>query len=168
MLCTTAPTTLIATRLTLSSSNQYKKPVTATDVIPATKLYTQDDKLPTSKLPSVVRTATRIMPSSGDNNTTAKTEKMFDKPIFAPGKNNGGKSPSIKKVTDAMAVSIESNAMRFAENLFICHLPVENKAFALGNTNNFYVRYVTQNCLIAICYWSKTVDTLFCFATVCL
>ena len=139
MLCTTAPTTLIATRLTLSFINQYNKPVTATDVTPATKLYTHDDKLPTSKLPSVVRTATRIMPSSGDNNTTAKTEKMFDKPIFAPGKNNGGKSPSIKKVTDAMAVSIESNAMRFAEKLNICHLPIENKAFALSHAHYFNV-----------------------------
>ena len=38
----------------------------------------------------------------------------------------------------------------------------------LGNTNDFYVRYITQNSLVAICYRSKTVDTLFCVATVCL
>jgi len=49
---------------------------------------------------------------------------MFDSPIFAPGINIGGKSPSIKKVTDAIAVSIDNKAIRFAENLIINTYPL--------------------------------------------
>ena len=90
--------------------------------IPAEKLYSKVEIPPPNKLPSTVLTATTTMASSGPSKSNASIEKMLDMPIFAPGKNNGGNSPSIIKDISAIAESTANIANRFAEKYLVVSL----------------------------------------------
>lgn len=92
---------------------------TAIATNPAGKLYIKVDRLPVTKQPNIVRNTTNINASNHPKTSKVKSPKMLLSPIFAPGKNRGGKRFSIANVTNAIAVNTPKYAIFFASNFLI-------------------------------------------------
>ena len=82
--------------------------------MPAVKLYISVDIPPPNILPSTVRTTTTINASTGPRRYNVSNEKMFDRPIFAPGKNSGGNRLSTMNMISPIAHNTDNVAMRLA------------------------------------------------------
>lgn len=112
-LCATAENTLMHNRLMRgNASNNNRDKTTLT--IPAEKLYISIETFPTNKLPNMVRAATTSNDSGSPNSTSVSREKIFDNPIFAPGKKSGGSNPSIINAMSPSVVKSASIAIFFA------------------------------------------------------
>ena len=115
----TAATTLTDTTLTRGKNVFTNKIDTAIAIMPAGRLYISVDKLPVIRQPKTVRSMTKTNASHHPKTSKVNRPKILLSPIFALGKNNGGKRFSIANVTKAIAVKTPKYAIFLAEKLFI-------------------------------------------------
>ena len=85
--------------------------------MPAARLYTSVDMLPTIKLPSTERITATINPSTGPSANNANKLNALPSPSFAPGNNSGGNMFSTTNATNPSAESTASTAARLADIL---------------------------------------------------